>query len=317
MSNVTDAAEYRILIFLSLVATVYILAFATILRLVLSKFGYVELKNNLWNKLLRRISLIFAFLGLVCFIYGFVEPYWLDISYVKLTTSKFPSSSKPLKIAHFSDLHSDPKIRLENKLISQIEVEKPDLIVFTGDTINSPEGLEVAREFFSKLSKIAPTYVVKGNWDSWFWYNLNLFGEIGVKELKSSSEKLTINNTSIWITGVPVGQANQTLSLLEKVPKEEFSLLLYHYPDEIEDVAGQVDLYFAGHTHGGQIAMPFYGALITYSKFDKKYEAGLYKVKDTYLYVNRGIGMEGGNTPRVRFFARPELTIIEVHPAEH
>lgn len=61
--------------------------------------------------------------------------------------------------------------------------------------------------------------------------------------------------------------------------------------------------------------MPFYGALITYSKFDKKYESGLYKVKDTWLYVNRGIGMEGGNTPRVRFCSRPELTIIEVYPA--
>ncbi|MBI4854948.1 MAG: metallophosphoesterase family protein [Acidobacteria bacterium] len=311
----SKAADLRIIIFLSLVASVYVLAFATLIRLLLNKLGYIQLTNSKWGRYLRRISLIAAFLGIICFIYGFVEPYLLNVSYVKLTTKKFSNGSKPLKIAHFSDLHSDPTPRLENKLISRIEIEKPDIIVFTGDTINSTEALEVARDFFSKLSKIAPTYVVKGNWDSWFWYNLNLFGETGVKELRSISEKLTINNNSFWITGVAVGQANQVSKLIEKIPNEDFSILLYHYPDEIEDLAGKIDLYCAGHTHGGQIAMPFYGALITYSKFDKKYESGLYKVKDTWLYVNRGIGMEGGNTPRVRFCSRPELTIIEIYPA--
>ena len=75
-----------------------------------------------------------------------------------------------------------------------------------------------------------------------------------------------------------------------------------------------VDLYLCGHTHGGQIAMPFYGALITMSKFGKKYEAGMYTVGDTILYVNRGIGMDGGPAPRVRFLARPEITVFEIHP---
>jgi uncharacterized protein len=91
------------------------------------------------------------------------------------------------------------------------------------------------------------------------------------------------------------------------------NLFMYHYPDEIENVAGhRVDLYCAGHTHGGQIALPWYGALVTLSKFDKKYESGLYRVSDTFLYVNRGIGMEGGQAPRVRFCARPEVTVIDI-----
>jgi len=313
----SKAAEYRVIIFLSIIATLYILAFATIIRLLLNKFFSFPLSDQFWKKWLRQASLIAAFLGLICFIYGFIEPYWISISHIKLVTSKLPKGSKPLKIVHFSDLHSDPKPRLETSLPELIAKEQPNIIVFTGDTLNSPEGLQVAKEFFSKLSKIAPTYVVKGNWDSWFWYNLDLFGKTGVKELKSTSEKLFINGYSFWITGVPVGQANQIPKLLNQIPKDEFSILLYHYPDEIEDLAGQLDLYCAGHTHGGQIAMPFYGALITYSKFDKKYESGLYKVKDTWLYVNRGIGMEGGNTPRVRFCARPELTIIEIYPTNN
>ena len=61
--------------------------------------------------------------------------------------------------------------------------------------------------------------------------------------------------------------------------------------------------------------MPFYGALVTLSRFGKRFESGLHRVGSTALYVNRGIGMEGGNAPRVRFMARPEITILEVAPS--
>jgi predicted MPP superfamily phosphohydrolase len=73
-----------------------------------------------------------------------------------------------------------------------------------------------------------------------------------------------------------------------------------------------VDPYLAGHTHGGQVALPFYGALATLSAFGKEFESGLHRVADTWEYTNRGIGMEGGAAPRMRFAARPEVTVIEV-----
>ncbi len=62
------------------------------------------------------------------------------------------------------------------------------------------------------------------------------------------------------------------------------------------------------------MALPLYGALVTLSKFGKKYESGLHREGQTWLYVTRGIGMEGGPAPRVRFFARPEVTVIELAP---
>ena len=65
----------------------------------------------------------------------------------------------------------------------------------------------------------------------------------------------------------------------------------------------------------GQIALPFYGAMVTLSRHGKRFECGLHRVDSTYLYVNRGIGMEGGRAPRVRFLARPEITVIELAPA--
>ena len=75
------------------------------------------------------------------------------------------------------------------------------------------------------------------------------------------------------------------------------------------------DLCLAGHIHGGQVRLPWYGAIVTLSKTGKKYEAGLYRVKDTWLYVNRGIGMEGSCAPRVRFNCRPEVTVLDMVPA--
>lgn len=89
-------------------------------------------------------------------------------------------------------------------------------------------------------------------------------------------------------------------------------LTAYHTPDPVEALPPGVDLYLAGHTHGGQVRLPFYGALITMSRFDKRYEMGRYEVNGTTLYVNRGIGSEGDGLGRARLLARPEITVIDL-----
>lgn len=262
----------------------------------------------------------------LCFLYSlFVEPFWLDVTHVKLHTKKLQVGSKGFRIAHISDLHSDPKLRLEDQLPTAIAAEKPDIIVLTGDCVNSPEGLPNFKRFLAATSKIAPTYVVRGNWDSWYFNKLDLFGGTDAIELNGNVREIVVGDVPVSITGFAVeperdvipdgGEAALNAALSEVANKGPLSIVLYHYPDLIEEVSKQkVDLYFAGHTHGGQVRIPFYGALITLSKFGKKYEAGLYHVQDTTLYVNRGIGMEGGSAPRIRFLCRPELTIVDVVP---
>jgi predicted MPP superfamily phosphohydrolase len=160
---------------------------------------------------------------------------------------------------------------------------------------------------------VAPTFVVKGNWDAWFWSGLPLFQGTGVHELDATAERLEIQGVSVWFAGLAYGNETKLSQTLNTIPAGSFITLLYHTPDLIEEVAREsVDLYCAGHTHGGQVALPLYGAMLTLSKFDKKYEAGLYRERNTLLYVNRGIGMEGGSVPRVRFWSRPEVTVIDV-----
>jgi len=307
--------RYGLLVIFSIIVVVYVFAFGGLVRFLLEKFGFVKNKPKSLQIWFRRIIFGLALFGFGCFTYAyFIEPYWLSVRNIEIKSTNLPKG-KTIRVVHISDIHSDEKPRLEEKLPAAIAEQKPDLIVFSGDSLNSPEGLPVFRKCLTEISRIAPTYVVRGNWDAWYWKNQNLFGETGVKQLNGIAERLEIHGVPIWLAGVFVGDEEKVPETLGQIPKDEFSIFLFHYPDLIEEVSrAEIDLYCAGHTHGGQVAMPFYGALVTFSKFGKKYEGGTYQVNKTRLNVNRGIGMEGGSTPRVRFWARPEITVIDIIP---
>jgi len=266
---------------------------------------------------LRVVAYALAGLCVLCGLYArLVEPYWPEVTHVRVDSGKLPAGSRPLRIALISDVHSDPTARLEPRLPDIIAGETPDVILFTGDAINSPGGLGNFRTLMTRLAAIAPTFAVRGNWDVWYWSGLDLFGGTGVTEL--SGEAIRVPGglpAEVWVAGVPVGSTDRADAMLRAIPAGAVSIFLYHYPDEIEHIAGLgTDLYVAGYTHGGQVALPFYGALVTLSRYGKRFESGLYRVGRTALYVNRGIGMEGGAAPRVRFMARPEVTILELQP---
>jgi hypothetical protein len=308
----------RVFLFVGVVAITFVLAARTLLRMALERLGRAVRPTRPWVLWPRRVVLGLAAVGCLCVLYGWlVEPYWLAVTHVRIETPKFPAGARPMRIVHISDLHCDPKVRLEEHLPGEIAAENPDLIVFTGDAINSPDGLPNFKRLLTRLAVIAPTFVVKGNWDSWYWPHLDLYGGTGARELDGDAVPVTLGGSTVWVSGVAVEGEARIGRALGAMPPDAFQVFLYHYPDEIAQIAERgVDLYCAGHIHGGQVALPFYGALLTLSKFGKRYEAGLYRVGSTSLYVSRGIGMEGGpKAPRVRFCARPEVTVIDVVPA--
>lgn len=313
-----------VLLFVCAVAAVYLFAACAVVRLLLRRFGSLEPPTRA-GRIAERGSLVLSAIGLACFAYGyFVEPYWPEVTHVRVESPKLRGAQRPVRVVHISDLHCDPEPRLEERLPDIIAAERPDLIVFSGDSLNSPEGLPVLRKLLPRLAAIAPTYAVRGNWDTAYWRREELFGGTGVVELKKEAARVDVAGTTIWVAGAPFasladppdGVPSGIRNTLRDVPPEAFTLFLYHTPDLILEAAetGRVDLYCAGHTHGGQVALPVYGALVTLSKFGKKYESGLHREEQTWLYVTRGIGMEGGPAPRVRFFARPEVTVIELAP---
>lgn len=312
------------LLFMSTLAALYVLAACALMRLLLRRFNLMGPPTRA-VLFAERTTLALAAVGLLCFAYGaFVEPYWPEVTHVRIESPKLRGAQRPVRVVHISDLHCDPTVRLEERLPDLIAAQHPDLIVYTGDSANSREGLPVLRNLLPRLAQVAPTYAVRGNWDTG-WRREQLFGGTGVHELEGSAAEVEVAGTKLWVAGAPYGKlyeptpgvrSDLRINALGAVPEGAFTILLYHTPDEILEAAktGRVDLYCAGHTHGGQVAMPFYGALATLSKFGKKYESGLYREGATWLYVTRGIGMEGGPAPRVRFLARPEVTVIELAP---
>lgn len=313
-----------VLLFVCTVAAVYLFAACAVVRLLLRRFGFMERPTRA-ARIAERSSLVLAAVGLVCFAYGhYVEPFWPQVTRARVESSRLKGAQRPVRVVHISDLHCDPEPRLEERLPDLIAAERPDLIVYTGDSLNSPEGLPVLRKLLPRLAAIAPTYAVRGNWDTAYWRRVELFEGTGVVELRNEAARLDVAGTTIWVAGAPFASLDEPpdgvpsgiRNMLKDVPPEAFTLLLYHTPDLILEAAetNRVDLYCAGHTHGGQVALPLYGALVTLSKFGKKYESGLHREGQMWLYVTRGIGMEGGPAPRVRFFARPEVTVIELAP---
>ena len=305
------------LVFLGAVAVVYVTATTLLLmglwRRIRRRPAPARSRGKRW---LRRAVVGLAVVGLGCMAYArFVEPRWLDVTRVQLKSPKLPPGAGPIRIVHISDLHCEAAPGLEEDLPDIIAELRPDAIVFTGDAVNSPDGLANFRRCMERLAKIAPTFAVRGNWEVRFFPELDFLGGTGVAELDGAAVTLEVKGARLRIAGAPFGRLARGFPGPPPRSREAFTVLLYHVPGAILDVAseGVVDLYLAGHTHGGQVALPFYGALVTLARHGKRFEAGLYREGETWLYVNRGIGMEGAMmAPRVRFLARPEVTVIDL-----
>ncbi len=293
-------------------------------------------------KLARRGIVIVAMAILACLIYSFFEPYRLEITHVTVPTAKLPAGSRPIRIVHISDLHCDAKPLLEERAVSEIAALAPDIICFTGDAMNDQATLPRFQAMMTKLADIAPTFAVFGNWDetgwrgevdyfapnfdaykNWDydgWGRTDYYGPTGVQLLTGTPVRVLIDGQPVWIAGTPFYQFSSPQHVaraLTDIADDEPVIFLHHYPSIILNLPGRgVDLCLSGHTHGGQLALPFYGALTTLTSTGKRFEAGLYKHEDTYLYVSRGLGVEGHNVPRIRFFARPEITVIELTPLD-
>ncbi len=249
-------------------------------------------------------------LSLVALGWSYVEPYFPVVEHVRIQS---PEITSKVRIVHLSDLHSDPTKRAEDKVVALVKEAEPDLIVFTGDGVNSDEGIPVFRETMKELSKIAPVYGVRGNWEVWWFKHVDCFTRTGIRELNGGVETLEIRGQKIAISGVAVESEHLIKKALSRMPGDAYRIFLHHFPAAEERLDGKVDLLLSGDTHGGQVVFPLLGPLIRISRWnDYYYFPGLQRTNGLDLYVNRGIGMEGSGVPRVRFFCAPEVTVIEL-----
>jgi predicted MPP superfamily phosphohydrolase len=256
-------------------------------------------------------------------LYGFYfEPFHLQTTQLTLRVPTNKLSS-PVRIVQISDLHMERSTIREKSLAPLVNSLHPDLIVLTGDYLNlsyihDPIAMEDARDLLAQLSAPYGVFAVNGTVDNAERMK-KLFSGSGVVVLDDQVAQVNLPGGKLSIIGVSnwggAHDAEMVRRLAARAPKDQYRLLLFHTPDRIQEaVQGEIDLYLAGHTHGGQVRLPFYGALVTFSEYGKKYEAGMYQVGGTTLYVSRGIGMEGAGAPRVRFLAPPEVVVIDLSP---
>jgi hypothetical protein len=251
-----------------------------------------------------------------------IEPFRIGLTHAALSSPRLDGSA-PLRLLHVSDLHFERVTPRERQLLDLIEETDPDLIVLTGDYLNlssvhDPAAQTEVRDLLAELCERTrgPVYAITGSPP----VDLKgvvpeIFDELPITWLLDNVAHLRINGHTIRLvglrcTGERSRDAPRLRRLLVNAPGGLFTLLVYHSPDLMpEAVELGVDLYFCGHTHGGQIRLPLLGALITSSELGKRYEMGRYKEKGTTLYVSRGLGMEGLGAPRARFLSPPEVIL--------
>jgi len=271
------------------------------------------------------IGLVCLWLGnlalLACELDGlYIEPFDIHTTELRLA-GPTKASGAPLRILHLTDLHIERITQRELDLIERVKALQPDLILLTGDYANvdyldDARTLRDTRSVLGQLSAPYGVYAVIGSVDGPHVME-KVFTGLPITVLEDQVHPLQIGGQEIDLIGISnygSTRDGQILSaLMQQVPQEAYSILLYHTPDLIE-VADRlrIDLYLAGHTHGGQVRLPLWGAIITMSAFGKQYESGLYLLNPTTLYVSRGIGLEGLSLPRARFLCPPEMVVIDL-----
>jgi predicted MPP superfamily phosphohydrolase len=216
-------------------------------------------------------------------VYGtLIEPFRLRVTCVEVPTRKFSNPGVPVRIVQLSDLHVERLTRRDRALPELVAGLAPDLIVLTGDFLSTsynedPRALEDLRTLLAQVHAPAGIYAIWGT----------------IRDLVADGAMLR--------------------ALLANAPPGAFTLLLYHTPDLMPQASALgVDLYLAGHTHGGQWRLPGFGAILTSSHHWKRYESGHYREGNTRLYVSRGLGMEGFGTPRARILCPPEVVEVVI-----
>jgi predicted MPP superfamily phosphohydrolase len=286
--------------------------------ILLLSYVVVRIRHGSWKSVrVTKLDLALhtlAVAGILCMLYGyFIEPHWIQVNATTIHTPKLRTTG--FRIVQISDLHCDSKPHNEEQAVRIINELKPDIVVVTGDYLNRDSARPRLQAMLRRLEAPLGKFAIRGSFEAHDGFDLSLLDDTGFRWLEHDTATVNKGDDAINISGLSLDQPRAYRDLLQGVGRDRFNVFLFHTPDLIEDIRGLgVDLYLCGHTHGGQVALPVYGALITLSEFGKKYESGRYDVDGTMLYVNRGMGMERLPAPQVRFCARPEIAVFDIVP---
>lgn len=277
--------------------------------------------------ILKLIIFIILIIALVI-AYGFlIEPKLITVKEHKITVNNLPDNFNGFKIVHISDLHYGRMFdedRLK-KLVNSINEQKPDIVVLTGDLIDKDTNMTIdeANKISAELNKINSTsgkYAISGNNDLKFDEWTNIITNGGFIDLNNTYDTIYKDGyQNIFIAGASTLQDKQSINdkvktsidYLNSFDKNGpvYKILLLHEPDVIDDInVNPFDLILAGHSHAGQVRLPFIGAIYLPDGAKKYYES-YYKLKNSDLYISNGLGVSGYN---FRLFNTPSYNLYRI-----
>jgi predicted MPP superfamily phosphohydrolase len=262
-----------------------------------------------------------ALLGAGGFVYGTrLETEWLEHERVTVPIAKLPSGLEGFRIVLLSDFHLYPSTRLEfiQEVVEVARLLDPDLVVLTGDFVQeSADAVFDLAPTLAKLESRQGVFCVLGNHDHWKGSHIVRDGleREGLTLLHNQGLLLTHRGSPLYLAGVDdcwVGRPDLA-SAMSNHKEGVTTVLLSHEPDPVDQYAldDRVTIQLSGHSHGGQVRLPGLGSPFL-PPFGRKYDLGLYRIRNTWLYTNRGIGV----TAPIRLNCRPELTELTLSSAD-
>jgi predicted MPP superfamily phosphohydrolase len=270
------------------------------------------------------LAFLAQLLGTFLVVYGFwIEPHRLTVTRQTLRSPRLNPNAPPLRLLHLGDLHIERVTQRERDLNRLITELQPDVIVFSGDFLNLSNihdtvAWEHCRSILKDWRAPLGVFAVTGSpaVDQAEVVPQVLEG-MPLRWLREEKVTLTHHGQTVDLVGLTcTHKPFVDRPVLDQVlggRPQTFTVLLYHSPDLAPEAAeAGVDLQLSGHTHGGQVRLPFFGAFYAGSLYGKQLECGRYEVNGLTLYVSRGLGLEGKGAPRVRFLCPPEISLWEL-----
>lgn len=249
----------------------------------------------------------------------------LEVNEYEIMSDRIQKGFEGFRIAQVSDLHNEEFEEGNENLIELLSQTEPDIIVLTGDLIDSRHtDIEIALNFARQAIKLAPVYYVSGNHEARVreYEDLKMgLAEAGVTVLENQKVRITREDESITLMGIDDPSfredylfgdsesiARQALENLQN-ESDGYTVLLSHRPELFDLYAEtEIDLVFSGHAHGGQFRLPFVGGLVAPNQgFFPVYDSGLFTEESTTMIVSRGVG---NSIIPIRFNNRPEIVLV-------
>ncbi|MDZ4835380.1 MAG: metallophosphoesterase [Candidatus Melainabacteria bacterium] len=268
-----------------------------------------------WNhfKILRAFFALASVTLIVVSIDAFlIEPHWLSVRYETMTSNKL---KKPLRIAVLADIQTDNVGDFEKDMLAKVKAYNPDLILFAGDYLqiydeNRPHQVELLNKLF-KEADLQPSlgmFAARGDCDRIPDWN-SCFAGLPVQCFEDELTTVKTDDVTVSVLDLDNSRGGNRLP----PPVDGFHIILGHAPD-YSLKQPKADLLVAGHTHGGQFQIPFFGPIMTITTVPRKWAGGCMTDigNGSMLCLSRGIGMERQLAPRIRFWCRPEVVFIDV-----